>query len=93
MFEKRKKNLRHLEKSILKFEEGPIVKNKILFYGDSGFTRWKTEKYENPNLEDVIRMRDGSQAVVNHGARGSRARSSSWPSATISTTPTPPRRF
>ena len=73
MFEKRKKNLRHLEQSILKFEEGPVVKGKILFYGDSGFTRWKAEKYGNPILEDVIRMKDGTQAVVNHGFGSSTA--------------------
>ena len=60
------------EESIRTFEAGPIVKGKILFYGDSGFTRWK-EKYETPNLEDVIRMKDGTQAVVNHGFGGSTA--------------------
>ena len=58
--------LRRLEESILAFEEQPIVKGKILFYGSSTFTRWK-ERYHNPNLEDVIRMKDGSQACVNHG--------------------------
>ena len=61
------KNIRWLEKYILKFEEEEIVKNKILFYGSSSFTRWKPERWENPRLEDEIRMRDGSQACVNHG--------------------------
>ena len=72
MYEPRLQLRRH-EESILKFEETPVVKGKILFYGSSSFTRWKTEKYENPNLEDVIRMRDGTQACVNHGFGGSTA--------------------
>ncbi len=64
--------MRRLESRITAFEEQPIVKNKILFYGDSSFTRWK-EKYGNPNLEDVFRMQDGYQAVVNHGFGSSTA--------------------
>ncbi len=67
MFEPRVPKLNWLEeKYIAKFEEGPIVKNKILFYGPSNFTRWK-EKWGHPNLEEDILMRDGSQACVNHG--------------------------
>ena len=73
MLQSRMKNLLRMEHYITGFEAQPIVKNKILFYGDSCFTRWKTEKYGNPDLEDVIRMRDGSQAVVNHGFGGSTA--------------------
>ena len=38
----------------------------ILFYGSSGFTRW-TPKYQHRPLEEDIRMKDGSLAVVNHG--------------------------
>ena len=64
--------LRRLEKSILAFEEEPVVRSMILFYGSSTFTRWR-EKYHNPNLEDVIRMKDGSQACVNHGFGSSTA--------------------
>ena len=70
MFESRMKSLLRMEHNIVDFEAQPIVKNKILFYGDSTFTRWK-EQYGNPNLEDVIRMKDGEQAVVNHGFGGS----------------------
>ncbi len=64
--------MKRLETRITAFEEQPIVKNMILFYGDSAFTRWK-EQYGNPNVEDVIRMKDGSQAVVNHGFGSSTA--------------------
>ena len=66
-------NLNRLESRITAFEEQPIVKNMIMFYGDSSFTRWKEPKFGNPNLEDVIRMKDGSQACVNHGFGSSTA--------------------
>ncbi len=66
MFESRVPNLKRLEKSIIEFEAEPIEKGKILFYGSSQFTRWKP-KYGHPRLEDDIRMKDGSQACVNHG--------------------------
>ena len=64
--------LRRHEESILQFEQEPIVKGKILFYGSSTFTRWR-ERCGNPDLETVIRMRDGAQACVNHGFGGSTA--------------------
>ena len=43
---------------------------QILCYGSSIFTRW-TGAYDRVPLEDVIRMKDGSQAIVNHGIGGS----------------------
>ena len=65
--------MKRLETRITAFEEQPIVKNMILFYGDSAFTRWKEPKFGNPNLEEVIRMKDGTQACVNHGFGSSTA--------------------
>ncbi|MBQ9974372.1 MAG: hypothetical protein IJP02_05370 [Oscillospiraceae bacterium] len=38
----------------------------ILFYGPSNFTRWK-ERWLHRPMEEDIRMKDGSRAVVNHG--------------------------
>ena len=38
----------------------------ILFYGPSNFTRWKPY-WLHRSMEDDIRMKDGSRAVVNHG--------------------------
>lgn len=64
--------LRHYEPSVVKFEQGPIEKGRILFYGSSGFTRWKPF-WGNRALEDDIRMKDGSPAAVNHGMGGSTA--------------------
>ena len=64
--------LTRLEKEIVAFEQQPIEKGKILFYGSSGFTRWNTQ-YKNHAMEDDLRMKDGSQAVVNHGCGSSTA--------------------
>lgn len=58
--------LNRLEKSVLAYENEPIVENMIMFYGDSAFTRWET-------MEEDIRRKDGSPAVLNRGFGGSTA--------------------
>ena len=60
-------NLRDLEKSIIAYEQEPIEKGKILFYGHSLFTRWGAPKWGYRRMDEDIRMKDGSLAVVNHG--------------------------
>ena len=60
------------ETSVKKYEEQPIQKGMILFYGSSGFTRWKPSWGHRP-LEEDIRRKDGSPAAVNHGFGGSTA--------------------
>jgi len=64
-----KLNVREFESRILKYEAVPVVTGKILFYGHSLFTRCSfiTKHQENPMLEESVRMKDGSQAIVNHG--------------------------
>ena len=42
MLDVRLKDIRRLEKEVLNYEAQEIVTGKILFYGDSGFTRWST---------------------------------------------------
>ena len=59
--------LRSLEKEIIAYEQEPIEKGKILFYGHSLFTRWGLPKYGYRRMDEDIRMKDGSLAVVNHG--------------------------
>ncbi len=61
------KNLKHLESSIVEFEQEPIEKGKILFYGHSLFTRWGSPRHGFRRMDEDIRMKDGSLAVVNHG--------------------------
>ena len=64
-----KLEIRRFEDRILKYEAVPVVTDKILFYGHSLFTRCSfiTKRQENPMLEAEVRMKDGSQAIVNHG--------------------------
>lgn len=60
-------DLKALENSIIAYEQEPIEKGKILFYGHSMFTRWGSPKYGFRRMDEDIRMKDGSLAVVNHG--------------------------
>ena len=64
-----KLEVRRFEDRIEKYEAVPVVTDKILFYGHSLFTRCSfiTKFQENPMLENEVRMKDGSQAIVNHG--------------------------
>jgi len=71
MFEP-KVELKRLEKSVLAYEEKPIEKGRIMFYGSSGFTRWGARWNHRP-LEEDIRCKDGSPAAVNHGFGSSTA--------------------
>lgn len=60
-------DLKLLEKEIIAYEQEPIEKGKILFYGHSLFTRWGAPKWGYRRMDEDIRMKDGSLAVVNHG--------------------------
>ncbi len=70
MFELKVLNLRRCEHTILEYEQQPVEKGRILFYGSSGFTNWKKKPFGYRSLEDDIRMKDGSPAAVNHGFGG-----------------------
>jgi hypothetical protein len=70
MFHQKNPDLRRYEKTVLKYEAKPIETGRILFYGSSGFGRWKAAHGNRP-LEEDIRMKDGSPAAVNHGFGGS----------------------
>lgn len=58
--------LNRLEQYIVDYEAKEAPTEKIVFYGDSSFTRW-SESYHMRAMEDEIRMKDGTQAVVNRG--------------------------
>ena len=60
-------NLKALESSVVAYEQEPIEKGKILFYGHSLFTRWGSPNHGYRRLDEDIRMKDGSLAIVNHG--------------------------
>ena len=60
-------DLRSLEQEIIAYEQAPIEKGKIMFYGHSLFTRWGAPEWGYRRMEDDIRRKDGSLAVINHG--------------------------
>ena len=66
MFEIRVPDLKRLEQEVVEYEKVPIETGKILFYGDSGFTRWKSAFGHRPMEEDLL-GKDGKPAVINHG--------------------------
>ena len=70
-----KLEIRRFEDRIEKYEAVPVQTGKILFYGHSLFTRCSfiTTCQENPMLEQEVRRKDGSQAIVNHGFGSSSA--------------------
>ena len=46
--------LKRLESRIVEFEQETIQKGKILFYGSSGFTRWKPKYGMRPLEEEIL---------------------------------------
>ena len=64
-----KLRVRRFENRVERYESVPVETGKILFYGHSLFTRCSfiTGHQENPKLVEEVRMKDGSQAIVNHG--------------------------
>lgn len=74
-----KRYSRHYEEAAQRYESRPLETGKILFFGDSFFTRCSDfycanhpEKGHAP-LEKTLLMRDGSKAAINHGLGGSGA--------------------
>ena len=67
--------LKRLEKSVVAYEQVPLQKGGIVFYGSSGFTRWGSpiSSFNHRPLEEDIRMKDGSPAGVNRGFGSSTA--------------------
>ena len=55
-----------MEKAVLAYEQEPIVKDQIVFYGPSYFTRW-SPKYGMRPLRGEIVGASGAPCVVNRG--------------------------
>lgn len=60
-------DLKWLENEIVKYEQEPVQKGLIMFYGHSIFTRWGSPKWGYRRLDADIRAKDGSLACINHG--------------------------
>ena len=68
MLEPRIPDLRRFEGTVCEYERKPIEWGRILFYGDSSFTRWNGKGIRP--LEESLRRKDGSAAAVNHAFGG-----------------------
>ena len=55
-----------MEKAVLAYEQEPIVKDQIVFYGPSYFTRW-SPKYGMRPLRGEIVGASGAPCVINRG--------------------------
>lgn len=60
--------VKRFEDRIVKHEAYPVEEGMILFYGHSLFTRCSniTNFKENPMIEECVRNKDGSKAIINH---------------------------
>ena len=71
--------VKRFEEDIKKYEARPVETGKVLFYGSSTFTRCsfiycdRHPEKGHPLLEEAVRMKDGSGAIVNHGFGSSSA--------------------
>ena len=55
-----------MEKAVCAYEEESIIKDQIVFYGPSYFTRWST-KYGNTPLREVLLGKSGAPCCLNRG--------------------------
>ena len=55
-----------MEDRILEYEKEPIVKDQIVFYGPSYFTRWSTRFGMKP-MREVLLGKSGAECVINRG--------------------------
>ena len=53
-----------MEKEVLRYEEEPIEKGKIVFYGPSNFTRWKREKWGMTPLSEAVVGKSGAKCAA-----------------------------
>ena len=55
-----------MEKAVCRYEEEPIVKGQIVFYGPSNFTRWST-KWGMIPLREAVLGKSGAPCCINRG--------------------------
>ncbi len=55
-----------MEKAVLKYEEEPIEKGQIVFYGPSNFTRWSA-KWNHIPLREALLGKSGKPCAINRG--------------------------
>lgn len=55
-----------MEKKILEYEQEPIIKGQIVFYGPSNFTRWAAYRGHTP-LREAVLGHSGNPCCINRG--------------------------
>ena len=61
-----------MEKEVLRYEDEPIIKNQIVFYGPSNFTRW-SKRWKHVPLREAIVGKSGQPCCINRGFGSSNA--------------------
>ena len=56
-----------LENAVRKYEQEPIRKGEIVFYGPSNFTRWNRERWGHTPLREAIVGASGKPCAINRG--------------------------
>ena len=56
-----------LENAVVKYEQEPIRKGEIVFYGPSSYTRWSRERWGHTPLREAIVGASGKPCVINRG--------------------------
>ena len=55
-----------MEEEVRKYEEEPIIKGQIVFYGPSNFTRW-SKKWNHIPLREALPGKSGNPCAINRG--------------------------
>ena len=55
-----------MEDAVREYEQQPLIKDQIVFYGPSYFTRWSS-KWGNTPLREVLTGKSGAPCCVNRG--------------------------
>lgn len=55
-----------MEKEVLRYEDEPIVKGQIVFYGPSNFTRW-SKRFKHTPLREAVVGKSGAPCCINRG--------------------------
>jgi len=55
-----------MEEVVRKYEEEPVVKGQIVFYGPSNFTRWG-KKWNHIPLREALPGKSGNPCAINRG--------------------------
>jgi len=56
-----------MEEVVCKKEKEVYPEGQIVFYGSSSFTRWRSEKYGNPDLRKALLGKSGAECCINRG--------------------------